>query len=205
MWYSEQFGLIKSPRGITVEGIQHPANIFRLWTKDALAAIGFAPARIETPDSRYYNIGAEQHNLVDGEWVITYATTEKDVDALKEELIGKVKAHVGALLAPSDWRVIRAMDSGTAMDADWASYRNLVRAHGNSLETSVMAFASVDDVRNFHNHAVQEERRIEQTDAEGVTTVTDQTEILDREVDKTYWGWPTAPDAEVDPLHVRYL
>jgi len=205
MWYSEQFGLIKSPRGITVEGIQHPANIFSLWTKDALAAIGFAPARIETPDSRYYNIGAEQHNLVDGEWVITYATTEKDVDALKEELIGKVKAHVGALLAPSDWRVIRAMDSGTAMDADWTTYRNEVRAYGNSLETSVMAFASVDDVRNFQNHAVQEERRIEQTDAEGVTTVTDQTEILDREVDKTYWGWPDAPDAEVDPLHVRYL
>ena len=205
MWYSEKFGLIKSPRGITVEGIQHPANIFRLWTKDELAAIGFAPARIETPDSRYYNIGAEQHNLVDGEWVITYATTEKDVDALKEELISKVKANVGALLAPSDWRVIRAMDSGTAMDADWTSYRNLVRAHGNSLESSVMAFASVDDVRNFQNHAVQEERRIEQTDANGVTTVTDQTEIVGQEVDKTYWGWPTAPDAEVDPLHVRYV
>jgi hypothetical protein len=23
-------------------------------------------------------------------------------------------------------------------------------------------------------------------------------------VDKTNWGWPVAPDADVDPYHVRY-
>jgi len=50
MWYSETFGTIKTPRALTVNGIQHPANIFRAWTKRELLSIGIAPARVEAPD-----------------------------------------------------------------------------------------------------------------------------------------------------------
>jgi len=205
MWYSEQFGLIKSPRGITVEGIQHPANIFRAWSKAELLGIGIAPARVEVPDSRYYNTGAESYTFTDGEWVITYATTEKDVDDLKADLIAKIKAHVGALLAPSDWRVIREADGGTAMSDEWKTYRSEVRQHGNALEAGIEAFASVDAVKAFQNHEVQEERKVSTYDDEGVETIGPETETVTRTVDKTYWGWPEAPDAEVDKYHVRYL
>jgi len=71
MWYSETFGTIKTPRALTVNGIQHPSNIFRAWTKPELLAIGIAPARVEVPDSRYYNTGAESYTFTDGEWVIS--------------------------------------------------------------------------------------------------------------------------------------
>jgi hypothetical protein len=205
MWYSETIGTIKTPRALTVDGIQHPANIFTAWSKQELAEIGIYPARVESVDSRYYDTGSETYELVDGEYVISYATTEKDVELLKEDLIKKVQANTGALLAPSDWRVIRSIDSETALSSEWTTYRNEVRAHGNSLESGIEAFASVDAVRNFQNHAVQEERRIEVTDDKGVTTVSDETETVNRTVDKTYWGWPESPDAEVDPLHVRYI
>jgi hypothetical protein len=205
MWYSETIGTIKTPRALTVDGIQHPANIFTAWSKQELAEIGIYPARVESVDSRYYDTGSETYELVNGEYVISYETTEKDVELLKEDLIKKVQANTGALLAPSDWRVIRSIDSETALSSEWTTYRNEVRAHGNSLESGIEAFASVDAVRNFQNHAVQEERRIEVTDDKGVTTVSDETETVNRTVDKTYWGWPESPDAEVDPLHVRYI
>ena len=205
MWYSETFGTIKTPRALTVNGIQHPSNIFRAWTKPELLAIGIAPARVETPDSRYYNTGAESYTFTDGEWVISYASTEKDVASLKTQVIEKINAHVGSLLSSSDWRVIREADGGTAMSDNWKTYRNEVRAHGNSLESGVEAFASVEAVRNFQNHAVQEERKLSTYDADGVETIGPETETVDRTVDKTYWGWPTAPDARVDPYHVRYL
>jgi len=196
MWYSETIGTIKTPRALTVDGIQHPANIFTAWSKQELAGIGFYPARVESVDSRYYDTGSETYELVDGEYVISYATTEKDVELLKEDLIKKVQANTGTLLAPSDWRVIKSIDSETAMSSEWTTYRNEVRAYGNSLESGIEAFASVDAVRNFQNHAVQEERRVEDSK---------ETETINRTVDKTYWGWPESPDAEVDPLHVRYL
>jgi hypothetical protein len=205
MWYSEQFGTIKTPRGITVNGLQHPSSIFRKWSKPELLAIGIAPARVEVPDSRYYNTGAESYTFTDGEWVISYATTEKDVADLKKALIEKVKANVGSLLAPSDWRVIREADGGTAMSDAWKTWRNEVRAHGNSLESGIEAFASLDAIKNFQNHEVQEERKLSTYDDAGVETIGPETETVNRTVDKTTWGWPTAPDAEADPYHVRYI
>jgi len=205
MWYSETLGTIKTPRALTVNGIQHPSNIFRAWSLQELADIGIYPARVETPDSRYWNTGAESYTLTDGEYVISYASTEKDVASLKTQVIEKINAHVGSLLSSSDWRVIREADGGTAVSDDWKTYRNEVRAHGNSLESGVEAFASVEAVRNFQNHAVQEERKVSTYDSEGVETIGPETETVNRTVDKTYWGWPTAPDAKVDPYHVRYI
>ena len=67
------------------------------------------------------------------------------------------------------------------------------------------AFASVQAVKNFQNHEVQEERKVSTYDDDGNETIGPETETVTRTVDKTYWGWPTAPDAEVDPYHVRYL
>ena len=205
MWYSETFGTIKPPRALTIDSIQHPANIFRAWTKPELLAVGIAPARVEAPDSRYYNTGRESYTFTDGEWVISYESTEKDVAVLKAGVISKISANVGSLLSSSDWRTIREADGGTAMSDDWKTYRNEVRAHGNSLESGVEAFASVDAVRNFQNHPIQEERKVSTYDDESVETIGPETETHDRTVDKTYWGWPTAPDAEVDPYFVRYL
>ena len=197
MWYSETFGTIKTPRALTVDGVQHPANIFSVWSKAELLGIGIAPARVEVPDSRYYNTGAESYTFTDGEWVISYATTEKNVDDLKADLIAKIKANVGALLSSSDWMVVRQADGGKAVPEAWATYRAEVRTHGNSLESGVEAFASLDAIKNFQNHEVQEERKVD-LDSEKTETVT-------RTVDKTYWGWPEAPDAEADPYHVRYV
>jgi len=205
MWYSETLGTIKTPRALTVNGIQHPSNIFRSWSSQELADIGIYPARVDTPDSRYWNTGAESYTLTDGEYVISYASTEKDVAVLKKELIEKIRANVGSVLAPSDWRVIREADGGTAVSDDWKTYRNEVRAHGNSLESGVEAFASVEAVRNFQNHAVQEERKVSTYDSKGVETIGPETETVNRTVDKTYWGWPEAPDAIADPYHVRYI
>ena len=205
MWYSETHNLIKTPRALTVDGVQHPANIFRAWSKAELLGIGIAPARVEVPDSRYYNTGAESYTFTDGEWVISYATTEKNVDDLKADLIQKIKAHVGSLLSSSDWRVIREADGGTAMSDEWKTWRSEVRQHGNALEAGIEAFASVDAVKAFQNHPVQEERKVSTYDDEGNETIGPETETVDRTVDKTYWGWPEAPDAEADKYHVRYL
>jgi hypothetical protein len=101
--------------------------------------------------------------------------------------------------------VIREADGGAVLADDWKTYRNEVRAHGNALEAGVESFASVDAVRAFQNHPIQEERKVSTYDDEGVETIGPETETSDRTVDKTHWGWPEAPDAEADPYHVRYI
>ena len=204
MWHSDSLGVIRTPKEITVNGVTHPRQIFRKWSKAELAELGITPARVETPDRRYYNTGAETLSLVDGETVISYAETERDVGQLKENLTSSIKSHVGSLLSSSDWRVIREADGGTAMSDAWKTYRNEVRTHGNSLESGVESFASLQAVKNFQNHAVIEVRYESTYDTDGKETIGPETKDHNRTVDKTYWDWPVAPDAIADPYHVEY-
>jgi len=149
MWYSEQYGVIKTPRPISKDGINHPRNIFRLWSKEELAALGIRPARVVTPDSRYYNTGSESYDLVDGEWVISYVGTEKEVEPIKEQMILKVKSMASSTLSRSDWMRIREEDGGTTMPANWKTYRSDVRAMSNTKEGEIDALADLDAIKAY--------------------------------------------------------
>ena len=216
MWYSESLGVIKTPRALTVNDVQHPANIFRVWSKAELAEVGIYALEVTTPDTRYLNTGSEVINKVEArnpdgtfsdatDWYeMTYVTTDKDVEPLKVKLVSDIKSQVGALLAPTDWKVIREMDGGTAMSDEFKTWRSQVRQHGNALESGVDSFASLDAIKAFEQHNVVEVRYVSTYDNDGNETIGPGTEEVARTVSKVTWGWPVSPDAEADPYHVEW-
>ncbi len=205
MWYSEQHQqVIRTPRPIEVSGVNHPQSIFRLWDNSSLAAIGITPARIENSDQRFYTTGNETITLVDGETVIGYESVKRDIDGLRKQLATEIKQMVGSILSPSDWRIVREQEGYKTAGTDWKTWRAAVRDHGNSLDTEV-ATLDFDGVVSFRNHAVQEVRYLSGTDAEGNETIGPETETVSRTVDRINWGWPSAPDAPIDPYHVSYV
>jgi len=149
MWHSDTLGVIRTPKEITINGVTHPRQIFRKWSKAELAELGITPARVETPDQRYHNTGAETLTLVDGETVISYATTDRDVDQLKTSMKAKVKQIASSTLAKSDWMRIREEDGGTSMPADWKTYRADVRAASNTKEAEIDALADLDAIKAY--------------------------------------------------------
>jgi len=210
MWYVDSVGLVKTPRGVTIDGVQHPRNIFRLWSKDELAAIGIKPASITAVDTRYKNTGELTWNTSDEEAVGTYATTDKDAAALKTEMAATVNSIAASTLAQSDWMSIREADGGTAMPADWKTYRAAVRATSNDKEAEIAALADIDAVKAYEAHPVTYTRKTGTTDAEGVTTWAAPNITTDTTVNKVNWtelgghadSWPTDPDHEADPSFV---
>ena len=153
MWYSETIGLIKTPRAITVDEVQHPANIFRVWSRVELDAIGFKPARVESVDQKHYDTGAESFNLVDGEWVISYAATPKSLDVLKTTMKAEVKSIAAGKLSGSDWMTHREADGGTAMPVDWKNYRVAVRAESNEKEGEIDGLADLEEIKVYSIHS----------------------------------------------------
>ena len=149
MWHSDSLGVIRTPKEITVNGVTHPRQIFRKWSKAELAELGITPARVETPDQRYHNTGAETLTLVDGETVISYATTDRDVDQLKTSMKSKVNSIASSTLAQSDWMRIREEDGGTSMSADWKTYRASVRAKSNEKDGEVDALLDLDAIKAY--------------------------------------------------------
>ena len=210
MWYVDSVGLVKTPRGLTIDGIQHPRNIFRQWTKAELAAIGIKPASIASVDTRYNNTGALTWDTSGEEAVGTYATTAKDVAAFKTEMKATVSSIASSSLAGSDWMQHREAEGGTAMPADWKTYRAAVRTTSNTKETEIDALANLDAVKAYEAHPVTYTRLTGTTDADGVTTWAVPNITSDTTVNKVNWteegshadSWPLDPDHVADPSFV---
>ena len=149
MWYVDSIGLVKTPRGVTIDGVQHPRNIFTLWSKADLAAIGIKPASITAVDSRYKNTGALTWDTSGAEAVGTYATTDRVAADLKTSMTASVQSQAGSLLSGSDWYVIREAEGGTACPADWKTWRAAIRTESNSKVTAIAALADLDAIKAF--------------------------------------------------------
>ena len=210
MWYVDSVGLVKTPRGLTIDGIQHPRNIFTQWTKAELAAIGIKPASITSVDQRYKNTGALTWDTSGEEAVGTYATTDKAAADLKTEMAASVNSMAASLLSGSDWMHLREGDGGTAMPADWKTYRAAVRATSNTKETAIAALADMAAVKAYESHPVTYTRKTVTYDGDGNPVYGSPNITTDTTVNKVSWteegghadSWPTAPDHTADPSFV---
>ena len=210
MWYVKNPTLtngyvVNKPHGITVDSVQYPRNIFRLWSKVELADIGVLPYRENKVDTRYYNQGALTRAEVDGEVVGTYATIDKDVDTLKKQMLDSIKAQVSSLQGQVDWYWLRAEKGGKAVPADITTYAAAVYAEMDAKETAINALVTLDDVIAYQNKPMVETRKVKHTTEDGVETYGPETETFDREVNNVTFGWPANPTDEVDPAFVSIV
>ena len=144
MWINTKTNQVyKTGQAITVGEVQYPANIFTLWSKEELATLNIKPYREVQPDTRYYWTGEVSYQDTGDEVVGTYATTERDVDALKINMKNSVKSTAAAKLAGTDWMVIRELEGGTAVPKDVKDYRTAVRTASNTKETEIDALTTL--------------------------------------------------------------
>ena len=119
--------------------MQYPANWLRLASPVERVAIGISEVTEQPrPDERYYWVTDNG----DG----TYSVSPKDIDVLKALRVSEVKAQAGSILSNTDWRVIRAAETGAALDASVAAERQAVRDHSNSLEAQIQACSTVEEL-----------------------------------------------------------
>ena len=112
-------------------GTQYPANWLRLSSADEKAAIGVEWIADPEPfNDRFY-------------WSAGHA---KDLDQCKAMLIAQVKQNAGAFLAPTDWKIVRFAETGTAVDTVTSEYRAAVRAASNANEQAIAGCTTVEEL-----------------------------------------------------------
>jgi hypothetical protein len=105
----------------TVDGITYPPNWLRLATPEDRARLGITEVPDQPrPDDRFYWVSGpdDQGN---------YTAIPKDLPTLKETWSAQFKQTAYSMLLPSDWMIVRKTEDGTAIPADWTSYREAVR------------------------------------------------------------------------------
>jgi len=74
---------------------------------------------------------------------------DREIGDLKVEGLKTIKKRMidnqcASILAPSDWMVVKATETGTTMDSGWKTWRASVRTKCNSMQTQVDNAADVD-------------------------------------------------------------
>ena len=122
-------------RAFTHNGISYPANWLRLTTLEEKQAIGISEV-VETSqswDQRFY-------------WGVD---NPKDLDDLKTLWKQKQSDTAGSLLASSDWRVIKARETGGSVPINWFNYRRDVRSACNTRQTEINNCADVPALKSL--------------------------------------------------------
>lgn len=163
--------IYNQPKTITIDGIQHPKNIFTVWSKAQLKTIGIYEY-VEVganPNSDFYWVGNATIVVDDAAGTVTktYANNAKNLDdvnevdengdplldergnqivtlGLKSIAKAKVKSQAADLLQGSDWYVVRAAEGGSAIPTAVSTYRAAVRAKSDEMETAIDAVTGVD-------------------------------------------------------------
>ncbi len=148
MWIIEATGeVIKSPRSVEINGAQHQANIFRMWSKAELASIGIKPYSEVRNDPKYYNDGLGSTEEVNGEVTKTFVKVDKELDGLKDQFKSEAESVARSILAQSDWRIVEQVETGVPADAAWLTYRAAVRTARDTLMADLDAAADADGVK----------------------------------------------------------
>ena len=126
---------------VAADGTQHPKTWAR-WSADEKKAAGITSVALQPfPDQRLYT---SSHND-DG----SVSSTPRELDGehgVKAALIAQVKQQQGALLAQTDWAIVRKADNGTAIPAAIQSWRSAIRSKATEMETAIANAADTDAV-----------------------------------------------------------
>ena len=164
----------KGNKGITIGDNQYPASIFTLWTEAERNAIGIYTVEIDSTNRKneewYINTNisyafgsgkvtgtygtATAKAIADTLWTEQDKTDGKiregeDVGDVATEGLKTVKKRIidnqcAGLLAPSDWMVVKATETGGTMDSGWKTWRASVRTKCNSMQTQIDNASDVD-------------------------------------------------------------
>ena len=175
--------VLSGTKGITIGDVQHPQQIFTIWTEAERNAINIYTIEIDTSkfkDEKWYintditysfdgsnakgsygNATAKAH--ADTKW------TQEDEDnglgtkdELKEEglktvLIRRVKVEAETELNKTDWYVIRKADTDEAVPSAIATHRAAVRSKQAEMETAITNASDTPALETLYTYTMQED------------------------------------------------
>ena len=124
----------------TVDGTGYPADWLNHASAEDKATLGLVEVTYEgtREDDRFYWVTENRNGAV-----ISYTNTPKDLDGLKAQWKAQINQIAYTTLLPSDWMVIKALETSTTVPAAWTAYRAAVRT---AAATAVAAIEAAADV-----------------------------------------------------------
>ena len=171
---------VNNPKSVVIGDVRYPAKIFSLWSQSELNAIGIYEVITDSTnykDPGYYINTNSSYNFADGQvtesWGAATAKKLEDENAtyengdpvldddgnqvvnygLKTQKKKIIKDQASALLAPTDWYVVKATEvADYSVPANITTFRADVRAKSNEMETQIDACTTVEQLETLYTY-----------------------------------------------------
>ena len=180
----------KGNRGITLNNVQYPPSIYTLWSEAERNAIGIYTVEIDNTNKKdeewYVNTNityafsggkvkgtygsATAKKIADTLWTSQDKTDGliregEDVGDVAVEGLKTIKKRIidnqcAGILAPSDWMVVKATETGGTMDSGWKTWRASVRTKCNSMQTQIDNASDVDALAALFTYTEQSDKSV---------------------------------------------
>ena len=163
--------IINKPKGLVIGDTRHSRKIFELWSKEEREAIGIYEVIFDNSnkkDEAYYINTNQSFDYADGDVIASYGSatpqelddvTDEDdnvTEGLKTQHKKIIKQQASALLAPTDWYVLKAIDvEDYSVPSNVSTFRTDVRTRSNEMETAIDNASDVDALKALYEYTEQ--------------------------------------------------
>jgi hypothetical protein len=144
MFYREQSDqYITEGTSFAIDGTSYPSNWLNMTSPEDKAALGLVEVTdANAPeDDRFYWVSATLTGAVR-----TYLNTPKDLDMLKTNWAAQIRAIAYSTLLPSDWMVVKSVETQVLFPDEWKTYRAAVRT---ATSEAVVAINESTDIKTL--------------------------------------------------------
>jgi len=197
MWYYNG-EIIKTPKTMTVLGLQYSKNLFQ--DADKMAELGIKRYREVTPDGRYFNNAGYSIDTSGDEVVGTYASSGKDTDELTKQMLNTIKSQLTSKLETTDWYYLRKLRTGTDVPSDIQDYSDALYSEYDTKKSEISAMNKISQIEEYENRPYTEVRKVESY-KNNKTIYGPETTSFTRHINMCM-HWTNNPNDEVDPAFV---
>ena len=174
--------IINKPKAMVINNVRHSKNIFELWSKSELEAIGIYEIEFDNTnkkDEQWYINTDQSFAFAGGKITASYGSatakahadtlwTSQDktdgkipdgkdvgdvaVEGLKTKLIRTVKQQAAGILQDTDWYITRKADAGTAVPSSITTHRAAVRTKAAEQETAITNAADTPALETLYTY-----------------------------------------------------
>jgi hypothetical protein len=152
---------IQEGNAFEINGTQYPANWLNLSTPEEKAEIGLEEviATNQPANQTYYWVSETLNGAS-----LTYTNTPKDFAPCQQNLVNQTNTNAYAILLPTDWMVVKAIETGGTVPAAWNTWRQTIRTQAQDYVALVNACTTVEQLAALPqiewaldpNHVVEE-------------------------------------------------
>ena len=179
--------IINRPKAMVINNVRHSKNIFELWSKSELEAIGIYEIEFDNSNKKeeqWYINTDQSFAFAGGKITASYGSatakahadtlwtqadsdngdlpSDKDVGDVKTEglktiKIREVKSQAAGILQKTDWYITRKADAGTAVPSAITTHRAAVRTKAAEQETAITNASDTPALETLYTYTKQED------------------------------------------------